>query len=64
MIYFGKNIVQYIPSPFDGVYNVSHKNMTELKDMAYMCLFIMLFQYNLYDKLISLRKKSNSKIKV
>jgi len=54
--YLVRNIVHIIPSPFDGIYGINHLQVKELTDVSFFTVFIMMFQYDLQDKLVAIRK--------
>jgi len=61
--YLVRNIVYYIPSPFNGFAGLVHFQVKELTDVSFFPIFIMMFQYDLQDKLLVIRdnlKNSNT----
>jgi len=51
IIYFARNIVQLIPSPFDNMYKFEHSRLKELND-AYVFDFVLLYnQENLIKRM-------------
>lgn len=59
--YIGRNLVQLIPFPLNGINGFDHQRMNELKSGAFLTVFLMLFQYHLQNKIIFIRNK-NKKI--
>ena len=57
IIYTGRNIVEKIPSPFDGLEGVVHTKLKELANGAMFTYFLLFFQTNLRDKLVYLHKR-------
>jgi hypothetical protein len=55
--YFGRNIVQLIPFPLDGVLGFIHLNLKELNAVGFINVFIYSFQYYMQDKLDYIKKK-------
>ena len=49
--YIGRNIIQLIPSPFDGIGGFDHKQLKELSSSAFLLVFIFFFQSNLIEKI-------------
>ena len=46
-----RNIVERIPSPFDGLAGFQHKRLKELEGGHIMAVVLVLFQKNLHDKI-------------
>uniref|UniRef100_A0A6C0L915 Uncharacterized protein n=1 Tax=viral metagenome TaxID=1070528 RepID=A0A6C0L915_9ZZZZ len=57
VIYIGRNIVELIPSPLDGINGLVHKQLKELKSGAFFTIFIIMFQYSMQDKLALIKKR-------
>ena len=53
--YIGRNIVELIPFPLDGVNGFDHSRVKELTIGAFLTVFIVMFQYSMQNK-ISFRK--------
>ena len=51
VIYIVKNIVELIPSPFDGMYGFDHMKLKELKSGAVFTVIFLLFQSYFKGKL-------------
>ena len=45
IIYFARNIIQLIPSPFNNMYGFKHNRLKELND-AYVFDFVLLYNQN------------------
>jgi len=57
IIYMGRNIVEAIPSPFEGVEGLVHSRIKELANGAMFTYFLIFFQTNLRDKLVYLQQR-------
>jgi hypothetical protein len=57
VIYIGRNIVEAIPSPLDGINGFVHNQLKELKSGAFFTIFIIMFQYSMQDKLALIKKR-------
>lgn len=53
--YIGRNFVQTISSPLDGMYNLNHAEIKELNSGAILLMFIIIFQPRLQNKLAKIR---------
>jgi hypothetical protein len=51
LTYIGRNICTFIPFPLDGYYDYDHSLLKELVSGGPLNLFLMLFQYNMQNKL-------------
>ena len=60
--YIVRNFVEYIPFPLDGFFGFQHVRLKELTDISYFAIFLMMFQYDLQDKLLVIQKKFNTRI--
>jgi hypothetical protein len=49
--YIGRNIIQLIPSPLNGIGGFDHKQLKELSSSAFLLVFIFFFQKNLIEKI-------------
>ena len=66
IIYFIRNLVQLVPSPFNGLEGLNHFRVSELKTAAIFTFIFLSYQENLVQKLTFLYNKvllfSNEKI--
>jgi hypothetical protein len=51
LTYIGRNLCKFIPFPLDGYYDYDHSLLKELVSGGPLNLFLMLFQYNMQNKL-------------
>jgi len=56
VIYILKNLIEHIPSPFDGLYGFHHMRIKELSDAPILAFTILYYQFNLTRKLEYLYK--------
>jgi hypothetical protein len=56
--YMFRNIVEHIPYPLDGVEGYNHKKLKELTGPGLLTFFIMLFSYNLQQKIAIVRNRN------
>ena len=49
--YFIRNIMEYIPSPFDGIQGFDHKLVKELNDMYLFAYIYLAFQSSFEERL-------------
>lgn len=56
VLYITKNIIELIPSPFDGLYGFQHNRVKEVKSGTFLAIFIAIFQVNMQSKIAKLRK--------
>ena len=54
--YLGRNLVELVPSPLDGRSGFIHGDLKEIKNGAYLTVFLFMFQYSLQDKLLHIKK--------
>jgi hypothetical protein len=62
--YIGRNIIQKIPFPLNGVKGFVHTKVKELTSGAILTFFLILFQYNLYVKISYVRNRKISSLKI
>ena len=53
--YIGRNLVQMIPFPLNGVLGFDHMKVKEVAQGAFLTIFIVMFQYTMQDKLIYIK---------
>jgi len=61
--YLGRNLVQLIPSPLNGINGFVHTRVRELMDGAFLTVFLLMFQYSMTDKLDYIKKKQDLYVK-
>lgn len=54
--YIGRNLVQLIPFPLDGVYGFEHIRVKEVASGAFLTVFLVMFQYSMQDKILHIKK--------
>jgi hypothetical protein len=54
LFYIARNIMQVIPSPFDGLYGYDHSRLKEVTNTAILGLTYLYFQTGLRNKLLEL----------
>ena len=57
LFYIARNIMQIIPSPFNGLYGYEHSRLKEITDTAILGLTYLYFQNELRSKLIELKRR-------
>ena len=62
--YIGKNLVQLIPFPLDGVNRFDHSRVKELSSGAFLTVFIVMFQYTMQNKLSFIKEREDKTKKI
>ena len=57
IIYFGRNIVELIPSPFEGMQGLVHSKLKELGNGAIFTYFLIFYQKYLRDKMLYVQSR-------
>lgn len=57
--YIGKNLVQLIPFPLDGVNRFDHSRVKELSSGAFLTVFIVMFQYTMQNKIAFIKERED-----
>lgn len=57
LFYIARNIMQVIPSPFNGLYGYDHSRLKEITDTAILGLTYLYFQSGLRSKLTELNSR-------
>lgn len=57
LFYIARNIMQIIPSPFNGLYGYEHSRLKEITDTAILGLTYLYFQNELRSKLTELKRR-------
>lgn len=55
--YIGRNVVQLIPFPLDGIIGYEHNRIKELTNGAFIPVFLIMFQYSMQDKLAFIKNR-------
>jgi len=50
IIYIVRNLVQLVPSPFNGLYGLKHNIVSELRDATIFIFALLYFQYSLRQR--------------
>jgi hypothetical protein len=53
--YIGRNLIELIPFPLDGVNGFIHQKVKELTGGAFITVFLIMFQYYMQNKLIYIK---------
>ena len=56
--YIGRNVVQMVPFPLDGINGFVHSRVKELASGAFFTVFIIMFQYSMQDKLVYIKNST------
>ena len=59
--YIGRNLVQLIPFPLDGVNGFEHSRVKELSSGGFITVFLVMFQYSMQDKLVFIKNRQIKK---
>lgn len=57
ILYIGRNIVELIPFPLDGINGFEHQRVKELKNAGLFTVYLITFQFHLQDKIMFVKKK-------
>jgi len=57
LFYIARNIMQVIPSPFNGLYGYDHSRLKEITDTAILGFTYLYFQNELRSKLLELKRR-------
>ena len=57
LFYIARNIMQVIPSPFNGIYGYAHSRLKEITDTAILGFTYLYFQNELRSKLLELKRR-------
>jgi hypothetical protein len=60
MMHIGRCIIMAIPFPLNGIYGFKYLQLNELISGTFLSVFIMLFQYNMQDKILYINKRVNN----
>lgn len=60
IIYIVRNVVERIPSPFDGVAGLQHNKLKELGSASVFVFFLMFYQKNLVDRMNYIHHRINN----
>ena len=58
--YIGRNLVQLIPFPLNGYKGFQHMRVKEVSSGGLLSVFLVMFQYNMQDKLKYIKKISEN----
>ena len=62
IVYLARNIVELIPSPFDGLYGFKHLQMKELGSAAVFTMIVLSYTYHFAGKLNYFNNRINKMI--
>jgi hypothetical protein len=57
LFYIARNIMEFIPSPFNGLYGYDHSRLKEITDTAILGFTYLYFQNELRSKLLELKRR-------
>jgi len=60
--YLGRNLVQLIPSPLNGINGFVHTRVKELMEGGFLTVFLLMFQYSMTNKLDYIKKRQDGYI--
>jgi hypothetical protein len=55
--YIGRNLIEYIPFPLDGINGFVHKRVKELGSGAFITVFLVMFQYDMQEKITFIKNR-------
>ena len=58
--YIGRNLIEHIPFPLDGINGFVHKRVKELGSGAFITVFLVMFQYYMQDKIVFIKNRVKS----
>jgi len=60
-IYIARNVMQAIPSPFNGIMGFEHSRVKEINDTSLFTATVLFFQQNFRDKVYYLQNRIKTK---
>lgn len=54
LAYILRNLIEKIPSPFNGMQGLNHRKLSEISDMSNLVLIILIVQTPMYNKLMNI----------
>lgn len=55
VVYFGRNLVYYIPFPLNRYHGFDHMKVREVTSAGFLSTFLIMFQYNMASRIIYLK---------